>query len=124
MNLRRLIPVVTLLLGGIMCAAAPAHAYSYYWSKVSVKSSSWQTCMRFASDTARNSNLANVKRDNLGVSGTRNGISVTLTCIGTGGNSPAMAVVIVVGDNDQPTHQLQNELVAFITKVGCIDSPC
>ena len=69
MNLRRLIPVVILLLGGIMCAAAPAHAYSYYWSKVSVKSSSWRTCMNFASDAARHSNLANIKRDNLGVSG-------------------------------------------------------
>ena len=80
--------------------------------------------MNFASDTARHSNLANIKRDNLGVSGSRNGISVTLTCIGTGGNSPAMAVVIVVGDSDQPTHQLHNELVGFITSVGCIDSPC
>jgi hypothetical protein len=124
MNLRRLIPVVTLLLGGIMCAAAPAHAYSWYWSKVEVKTSSWKTCMNFASDAARHSNLTNVKRDNVGVGGTRNGISVAITCVATGGNSPAMAVVIVVGDSDQPTHQLHNDLVAFITKVGCIDSPC
>ena len=123
MNFQRFIAIATLLFGGMM-AAAPAHAYSYYWSKVEVNATAWRTCMNFANDTASHSNLAQVKRDNLSVSGTRNGISVTITCIGTGGNSPAMAVVIVVGDSDQPTHQLHNDLVGYITKIHCIDSPC
>lgn len=122
MNLRRLILAVTLLLGGIMSASSTAHAYSFYWSKVEVKSNSWQTCMNFANTTATYFNLSQVRRDNLAVTGSRNGADATLTCIGTAGR--AMAVIMVVGESDQPVRQLRDDLVNYITKIQCIDSPC
>src|SRR5947209_1578391 len=72
-----------------------ANAWSFYWSKVEVQSSSWQTCMNFAQGAAQQLHLAQVKKSNLDVTGNRNGAFATITCIGTGGNSKAMAVVMV-----------------------------
>ena len=124
MNSRKLALALTLLLGGMMGTSASAHAYTFYWSKVEVKTASWRTCMNFANTTATHFNLSQIKRDNLAVTGSRNGADATVTCIGTGGNSHAMAVIMVVGDSSQPVLQLRDDLVGYITKIQCIDSPC
>ena len=124
MHSGRLVLAITLALGWMTAASASAHAYSFYWSKVEVHSTSWQTCMNFANTTATQLSLSGIKRDNLAVSGSRNGANATVTCIGTGGNSHAMAVIMVVGDSDQPVRQLRDDLAKKITGIQCIDSPC
>ena len=124
MNSRGSIFAITVLLAAMMAVSASAHAYSFYWSKVEVKTTSWQTCMNFANTTVSQLNLSHIQRSNLAVTGSRNGADATITCIGTGGSSHAMAVVMVVGDSDQPVRQLRDDLVARITGIQCIDSPC
>ena len=124
MNSRKLILAVTLLLGGMMGTSASAHAYTFYWSKVEVKTASWQACMNFANTVASQLSLSQIRRDNLAVTGSRNGADATITCIGTGGNSHAMAVIMVVGDSDQPVRQLRDDLANQITRIQCFDSPC
>src|SRR5579883_2188946 len=84
----------------LLAPARPALAWSFYWSKVNVKSSSWQDCMSFSYGAAQNEHLQKIQRNNLDITGYLNGNLATLTCIGTGGNSPAMAVVMVVGDTE------------------------
>ncbi len=114
--------VFALLLACVLLVLArPAQAWSFYWSKVNVKSSSWQDCMSFAQDAARHENLQQIQRTNLDVKGSRNGSLATITCIGTGCNSPALAVVMVVGDAEPPVHQLRDALVSYITGVQRID---
>ena len=122
MNSRNLVLAVTLLLGGLLCTPAPAHAYSFYWSKVEVHAVPWRVCMSFAYDSTNQLGLSQVRRDNLAVTGSRNGADATITCIGTAGK--AMAVIMVVGDVDQPVRQLRDDLVAKITGMVCFDTGC
>jgi hypothetical protein len=77
--------------------------------------------MNFASDVARSQGLLQIKRTSLDVSGNRNGASETITCIGTGVNSKAMAVVMVFGDADAPVRKLRDDLAASIVKIVTID---
>ena len=108
------------LLGGTL-VTQDANAWSYYWSKSEVKTGSWKVCMRFASDTARTQHLAKIKQDRLAVSGELNGMSATITCIGTAG--PAIAVIMVVADtvNDAAARQLHTDLVKYITGITCFE---
>ena len=110
-----------LLLSGFFGTADEAQAWSFYWSKVEVQTSSWSSCMSMAHAVAARRNLTQLRRDNLAVSGSVNGASATITCIGTGGNSKAMAVVMVVGDVDGPVRQLRDQLVTAVTRERIID---
>jgi len=113
--------VTTLMVCGMAAVPATANAWAFYWSKVEVKTSSWKNCMSFAHGAGQKKNLAQLKRDNLAVSGTLKGASATITCIGTGGNSKAIAVVMVVGDAEGPVKQLRDDLVTEITRMIIID---
>jgi len=121
MKCRNLLLCPTLLLSGFFGAANNANAWSFYWSKVEVQTSSWQKCMTIAFGVSKKQNLANVKRDNLGVTGTANGASATITCVGTGGNSKAMAIVMVVGDVDGPVRQLRDLLAGAVNRERILD---
>ena len=55
MNCRNLLLGPTLLLGGFFGAANNANAWSFYWSKVEVQTSSWQNCMNIAFRVSKNS---------------------------------------------------------------------
>jgi hypothetical protein len=112
---------LTLLLVSTFFLAARADACPFYWSKVEVQTRSWQSCMNLAYTVAQKHNLAQIQRTNIQITGNRNGAYATLTCIGTGGNSKAMAVVMVVGDADGPVHQLHNDLVDAVQKEIMID---
>ena len=117
----KLMLVATFLLGGLLAAPPIARAWAFYWSKVEVKTTSWKTCMSFANDVAHSQHLAQIKQTNLDVTGNRNGANATITCIGTGANSKAIAVVMVVGDADGPVRQLRDDLVSSITKIVRFD---
>jgi len=121
MRLSKLMLTATLLVGGLLAAPPIASAWAFYWSKVEVHTTSWKTCMSYANDSARAQHLAQIKQTNLDVTGTRNGANATITCIGTGANSKAMAVVMVVGDANEPVKQLRDDLVTSITRIVTID---
>lgn len=55
----------------LLIVAPPARAWSFYWSKVNVKSSSWQDCMSFAHDAVLSEHLQKIQRNNLEVKGDR-----------------------------------------------------
>ena len=59
MKCRNLLLCPTLLLGGFFGAANNANAWSFYWSKVEVQTSSWQKCMTIAFGVSKKQNLAN-----------------------------------------------------------------
>ena len=120
MKCRTLISV-TLLSCTMLVLARPAHAWNFYWSKVNVKSSSWQDCMSFANDAAQHEHLQQILHDRLEVKGFRNGNLATITCVATGGSSPAIAVVMVVGDAEGPVRDLRDALVSYVTRVQRID---
>lgn len=111
-----------LLLSSFFGIAKSTNAWVFYWSKVEVQTSSWNSCMAIANGVAARRPLANLKRDNLAISGTANGASATITCIGTGGNSKAIAVVMVVGDADGPVRQLRDQLATAVTRERIIDN--
>ena len=121
MRSRNLMPVMTLLLVSMLGYPGTANAWSFFWSKVEVQTSSWKGCMNIAYGVAKKHNLAQVKRTDLAVTGSRNGSSATVTCIGTGGKSKAMAVVMVVGDSDRPVRQLRDDLANAINRERIID---
>ena len=87
-----------------------------------MQTSSSQSCMTIAYGVASKHHLAQVKRSNLDVTGTAPGASATITCIGTGGNSKAMAVVMVVGDADGPVRSLRDDLAGAVSRERIIDS--
>ncbi len=122
MNCRNLLIGPTLLLAGMIGAANSANAWAFYWSKVEVQTSSWKSCMNIAYGVAQKHHLGQVKRNNLEVSGTGNGASATITCVGTGGNSKAMAIVMVVGDADGPVRQLRDDLAGAVNRERILDS--
>ena len=121
MKSRNLVSVATLLLISILAHPGTANAWAFYWSKVEVQTSSWKGCMNIAYGVVQKHHLAQVKRTDLAVTGTRAGASATVTCIGTGGNSKAMAVVMVVGDADGPVKQLRDDLADVIHRERILD---
>ena len=121
MNSRKPIAAATLLLVSMLGHAGTASAWAFYWSKVEVQTSAWKACMTIAYGVAQKHNLAEVKRTDLAVTGTRAGASATVTCIGTGGNSKAMAVVMVVGDSEGPVKQLRDDLADAVHKERILD---
>lgn len=72
MNYRNLVPVVAVLLVSMLGYPGTANAWSFYWSKIEVQTSSWKGCMSIASGVAQKQNLAQVKRTDLAVTGSRN----------------------------------------------------
>jgi hypothetical protein len=77
--------------------------------------------MNIAYGVAQKHNLTQVKRTDLAVIGNWNGSAATVTCIGTGGNAKAMAVVMVVGDSDGPVRQLRDDLANAIHRERIFD---
>lgn len=110
MKSRSLIVMTILLLISVLGYPRTADAWAFYWSKIEVQTTSWQDCMTIAYDVAQTYHLGSLRRTGLAVTGDRDGASANVTCIGTGGNSRAMAVVMVVGDSEGPVRQLRDDL--------------
>ncbi|MGO4700723.1 hypothetical protein [Dyella sp. 2RAB6] len=111
-----------LVLGAVGFAPA-AQASSLYFEKVPVKTSSEKTCLNFASDVARAIGLANVHRNALEVAGDKQGVYLSTTCVGRGGQ-PAMAVVMASGADFAATRQLAQVAANKIKGIACFDLPC
>lgn len=102
---------------------SPARAVALYFEKAIVKTGSEATCLRFASDVARNQGFANVRKSNMEVAGEKGGAYVAITCVGRGGQ-PAVAVVMSVASDFNLARQVGHAAAARIKGVVCFDSPC
>ena len=101
--------------------SSPAAAAALYFERAAVRTSSEATCFRFAADTARSLQLRNTHSNRLEVAGERNGAYVSMTCIGRGQNTPAMAVVMSVADSFDVARQVGGEAAAKIKGITCFD---
>ena len=100
--------------------APRAHAAALFFERVTVRTASEATCMRFAADTARNLQFRNVHSNQVEVAGERGGAYVSMTCIGRG-QAPAMAVVMSVSDSFDTAKQVGTEAAGKIKGITCID---
>src|SRR4051812_1528013 len=90
--------LVGFLLSAALALPSRAEANALYFAKVVVRTSSEQTCLRFAEDTVRGEGFRNVHKNALEVAGEKDGAYVSITCVGRR-DWPAMAIVMSVADN-------------------------
>lgn len=91
-------------------------AASLFYFKGPTKAPNERVCLSFARDQAQRHGLQNIKRDNLGVGGTRNGLFAVMTCVGN------FVVVMVAGDGGANGAPLAKELFDAVRSETCIDS--
>jgi hypothetical protein len=103
--------------------ASTANAAALFFEKVAVKTNSERTCLRFASDVARNQGFRNVHQGPAEVAGEKDGAYVAITCVGRG-QQPGIAVVMSVADSFDVAKQVGHFVADRMKLIGCIDSPC
>jgi hypothetical protein len=94
----------------------PSLPASLYYYKGPTKAPNERVCLSFARDQARRHSLHNIKQDNLGVGGTRDGLFAVLTCVGN------VVVVMVAGDDGANGAPLGKELFDAVRLETCFDS--
>ena len=100
-----------------------AQATALYFEKVPVKTNSENTCLRFASDVARDQGFSNVHKSGTEVAGEKGGAYVAITCIGRG-SQQTIAVVMSVTNDFAIAKQVGSLVADKIKGIQCIDSPC
>ncbi len=98
-----------------------ARASYLYWSKVPVQTGPEAKCMQLAHGVARQNGLQNIRRGPLEIAGSKQGVYVAITCIGRGEGQRAMAVVMAMGDAQQTTIAVRDEIAGKLSKTGFID---
>jgi hypothetical protein len=101
-------------------AALPARAGSLWWTKIEVHATSEPKCMQLAYGVAAQGMLQGVRRSNAEVAGTRAQVYVSITCIGRG-SAPAIAVVMAMGNDDQSTRRVRDEIAQRLQGTTSID---
>jgi hypothetical protein len=93
-----------------------ASAASLFYFKGPTKAPNERVCLNFASDQASRHNLQNIKKDNLGVGGTRDNLFAVMTCVGS------VIVVMVTGDGAANGSPLAKELFDAVRGEVCMDA--
>ena len=106
----------TATLLSIAVSNTPASAASLYYFKGPTKAPNERVCLNFAGDQASRHNLQNIKKDNLGVAGTRGDLYAAMTCVGT------VVVVMVTGDGAANGSPLAQELFDAVRGEICMDA--
>jgi hypothetical protein len=117
---------VRTLLGMVVCAlalASIAKADALYFEKIQVGTRSEATCLRFAGDVARTQAFQNVHKSQFEVAGVKNGVYLSITCVGRG-EMDAIAVVMAVAPNFTNAKQMGEFVAKKVSGIRCIDSPC
>jgi len=112
MRIARRFFLAAAILPGLATAASAA---SLFYFKGPTKAPNERVCLSFAMDQATRHNLQNVKRDNLGVGGTRENLFAIMTCVGN------VVVVMVAGDPGTNGEPLARELFDAVRLETCID---
>ena len=105
---------------GLSCFA---NADALYFQKVGVRTKSEATCLRFASDVARNQGFQNVHKSESEVAGLKNGVYIAITCVGRG-QEDAIAIVMAMAPNFDAAKQTGQLVADKIRGITCFDSPC
>ena len=92
----------------------PSLPASLYYYKGPTKAPNERVCLSFARDQAKRPSLQNIKQDNLGVGGTRGGLSAGSPRVGS--------VVMVAGDDGANGAPLGKELFDAVRLETCFDS--
>jgi hypothetical protein len=114
------------MLAAAVCAfglASIAKADALFFEKAAVKTASEATCLRFAGDVARNLDFQNVHKSQSEVAGVKNGVYVSVTCVGRG-QQDAIAVVMAVASNFGVAQQIGHLVADKVRGITCFDSPC
>jgi hypothetical protein len=117
---------VRVILAVVVCTlgfASIAKADALFFEKIAVKTSSEVTCLRFAGDVARIQGFQNVHKNQSEVAGVKNGVYVSITCVGRG-QTDAIAVVMAVAPNFTNAQQMGHFVAIKVSQMTCIDSPC
>jgi hypothetical protein len=104
----------------IIGSASAANATALYFERVLVRTSSETTCYRFANDVARILQFQNIRSNRLEVAGEKNGVYVSITCIGRG-QSNAMAVVMAASPTFDVAKQVGSEAANKLKGITNID---
>jgi hypothetical protein len=99
----------------IAASPTPASAGSLYFFKGPTSAPGETTCLGFAQDAARKSNLANIQHDSLAVSGVRGDLFAVITCVGS------TVVVMVAGNTGENGRPLAQELFDEVKRIRIID---
>ena len=97
-----------MLAASVAFTAGTLEAVSLYWGATPVKTNSVGTCIQFAGDAMRLSNMQNIRKSANEVAGTSGGTYAAITCVGTG--PQATALVMVAGDNGTETMRIRDAL--------------
>jgi hypothetical protein len=107
----------------LLVLATSANADALYFEKGPVKTSSERTCLRFAGDVARNQSFKNTHSNALEVAGEKDGVYVSITCVGRG-QQPAIVIVMAVASTFDKAKQVGSFVAGRVKAITCIDSPC
>jgi hypothetical protein len=121
--MRKLCPVSCAAVVIALGLASSANADALYFEKTAVKTASEATCVRFASDVARNQSFRNTHKSASEVAGEKDGAYVAITCVGRG-QQPAIAVVMAVAPRFDQAKQVGSFVAGRMKLITCIDSPC
>lgn len=101
-----------------------AQAAALFFEKTPVKSASEKTCFRFARDVLHDLQFQNVHKSDAEVAGEKDGAYISVTCVGRGGDQPAIAVVMGIADTFDVARRVGQLVATRVKGIGCIDSPC
>ena len=91
----KFLQVVAVTTLSFFSVTSSAHADALFFEKAVVKTASETTCLGFAADAARTLNFQNGHRSASEVAGVKDGVYVSITCVGRGQQN-AIAVVMAV----------------------------
>jgi hypothetical protein len=89
------------------------------WASTLVKTGSVSTCFNFANATLTKKGYGSIHKTAAEVNGTKGGVYVAITCVGTA--PKATAIVMVMSDNDTLASQARDEVIQMIKGYTLID---
>ncbi|AZI42566.1 hypothetical protein EHF33_07250 [Deinococcus psychrotolerans] len=113
--------VLTLIAALTISLTSSADASYLYWTSTSTNAGRTNTCLSFAQSTLSYLGYQGIRvTKGLEVSGSKAGVYVAVTCIGT--RPRATAMVMAVGDDGNLVNKLQAEVALRVSKVICFDT--
>jgi hypothetical protein len=118
-GLRNSIAVGTVVLLALGVLQVDLQAAFLRWASTKVKTNSVSNCFNMANATLTKKAYTSVHKTASEVNGTKGGVYVAITCIGT--TPSATAVVMVMSDNDASAIQARDEVIQTIKTYTQID---
>jgi hypothetical protein len=115
MNYKSILKSLSVAGTTLLLSSTASNAAFLYWASTPVKTSSIPVCFNFAYNTMTNLGFSNIQQTPSEVTGLSGGTFASITCIGTQGK--ATAVVMVVGDNDNETAYVRDNLRNNISRI-------